>query len=195
MPLLTLNSKSLFFIHIPKTGGSSLYANLKDAGVKVKFVKHKSVEGINRQHYHIELLEKHFPSFKNYACFTIVRNPWHKLLSEFVWRIKKAKFAKLDKWTAKNISQPYSALDNHLRPQIDFIADNVKIFSHNNYSEVELFLADFFETDIEFTKKEKVFKYHKLELESLLSKESYQLYKDTYKENIELYRALTKRNI
>lgn len=195
MPLITFNSKSLFFIHIPKTGGSSLYANLKDAGAKVKFIRHKSIEGINRQHYHIELLEKYYPSYKDYTCITIIREPSYRLLSEYVWRTKDTKFKTLEKWLTKNLNKPFYYLDNHLRPQFHFIAENVKLFSHNNYSEVELFLTDFFGANIEFTKKEKVFKYKKPELESLLSKESYKIYQDTYKEDIKLYYALTKRNI
>lgn len=187
MPLITLNSRSIFFIHIPKTGGSSLYSNLKAAGAKISFIRHKSIERINRQHYHIELLEKHFSSFKKYKCFTIIREPSSRLLSEYVWRTKDTEFKTLEKWFLTNIANSYHCLDNHLRPQSDFVCNNVKTFFHKNYCEVELFLADFFQTNINFSKKEKVFEYKKPQLKRLLSKESFNKFKYVYKRDFELF--------
>jgi hypothetical protein len=187
MPLITLNSKSIFFIHIPKTGGSSLYSNLKDAGAKISFIRHKSIEKINRQHYHIELLEKHFPSFKKYKCFTIIRDPSSRLLSEYVWRTKDTEFKTLDKWFSTNLGKPYHCLDNHLRPQSDFVCDNVKTFLHKNYCEVEVFLTDFFNKDIDFSKKEKVFEYKRPQLKRHLSKESFNKFKSIYKRDFKVF--------
>jgi len=187
MPLITLNSKSLFFVHIPKTGGSSVYSNLQDSGAQIEFIRKRSIAKVSRQHYHIELLERYFPAFKNYFCFTIIRNPWHRLLSEYVWRTKNVDFKGFEEWFNKSICLPYKNLDNHLRPQSSFVNNNINLFSHDYYSQVELFLSNFFKKNINFSKKEKVFQYQKPKMHSLLSKESSKIFLDIYEKDLKLH--------
>mgnify|MGYP001341121336 CR=1 FL=1 len=67
------------FIHIPKTGGTSIESLfIKDADIKDVPKKHHTVHDING-----ELLKK-------YYAFTFVRNPWDRMVSYYKFRIKRS---------------------------------------------------------------------------------------------------------
>ena len=74
---MILHDKKIIFVHIPRTGGTSVekYFNFKfDHGWKPETAQHLTLEEYDN-HYDI----------KNYFKFTIVRNPWDRLLSWYLW--------------------------------------------------------------------------------------------------------------
>lgn len=135
MPLIRSQNKIALFVHIPKTGGTSVESALKDAGAKVALLYGSRFNGFMQatfQHMHAEVYEKAIPSdFYDYS-FTVVRHPVSRLVSEYFYRRKRG-FAKrsFDEWTNIAIDQctekPH-IMDNHFRPQCDFILPHIEVF-------------------------------------------------------------------
>jgi|19_taG_2_1085344.scaffolds.fasta_scaffold35728_2 hypothetical protein len=84
--------KKFIFIHIPKTGGSSITKSIEKYSTnkiiwKNKnevFVNHKDVP--NYKHRSMDqLISIHNNEFKDYFKFTIVRNPYDRILSFIFW--------------------------------------------------------------------------------------------------------------
>ena len=190
MPLLTYQEKSLFFIHIPKTGGASLYlANLQHQGVSTEFINTSTCFPCTPQHYHIELLERYHPEYKNQGAFTILRNPWARLCSEYVWQKKDSNFTEFENWIDVALgcyaSDPY-ILDNHIRPQYHFINDYVKVFLHEDYDQAEQYVNKYFNNEFDFSEKQHVNQYIKPSLTSMPTSIQNK-FKDFYKQDIEIY--------
>jgi len=135
MPLIRHNDKIVFFVHIPKTGGTSVEDALTDAGASVALRAGSRFEGFMKttfQHLHADIYTAAIPQeFYDYG-FAIVRHPVTRLISEYFYR-KRRGLAKMDfdSWVNKVLDgyekNPY-ILDNHLRPQVDFIADGIEVF-------------------------------------------------------------------
>lgn len=76
------HSHQLIFTHIPKTGGTSIRSLFGNQGIYAK--------------NHLETLPFiDNKEFKNYYKFTIVRNPWDRLVSLFFWKINIKKRRKI----------------------------------------------------------------------------------------------------
>lgn len=144
--------KELLFIHIPKTGGTtierSFLANGFNVGIyNTDFYKssiYKSNEYDNKNiiikndrielecsFWHVPYKYDNYINFNNYITFTVVRNPYSRLLSEYNWR-EFGKFYKLDPNT-ENINEFIDSFlnngeisydgDCHLVPQNEYIYD------------------------------------------------------------------------
>ena len=139
MPLFRHAEKVILFIHIPKTGGSTVEDVLCACGAKQALKAPKSV-GFSHstpQHMHWEVTRRWIPPhFYNYS-FAIVRNPFARLAGEYRWRGKFAKSPPLpfDRWVEaqfrKYADDPF-ILDNHIRPQHEFIVEKVQVFRLEN---------------------------------------------------------------
>jgi hypothetical protein len=71
------------FLHIPKTGGISVEALFG--------IPHKG--GLNRFHVHSWKIKNQIPEiWKDYFTFTIVRNPWDRVVSCFFWIMKNIEY-------------------------------------------------------------------------------------------------------
>jgi len=66
--------KTLYFIHIPKTGGTSVRESLKN--------EHPELSLVHNTHDHI-LKHIKIKDLDNYFKFAFVRNPWDRLVSTF----------------------------------------------------------------------------------------------------------------
>lgn len=94
MPLFRISGKNVLFIHVPKTGGTTVEKVLaKVAPISLHGLGNKSMRvlmgsgklsrGIPLQHLHAKLLESIFaPGFIDYA-FIIVRDPVSRMVSEY----------------------------------------------------------------------------------------------------------------
>jgi hypothetical protein len=69
--------KNFYFHHIPKTGGSSVVYNLQDSGLLPKKDYDANTMAVLHQAY-INYLPNHY-------SFTIVRNPFDRLVSAYYW--------------------------------------------------------------------------------------------------------------
>ncbi|MBN9668726.1 sulfotransferase family 2 domain-containing protein [Roseibium aggregatum] len=146
MPLFKINQKTILFIHIPKTGGTSVEEAFQAAGPKALFSDRRPV-GLRctPQHFHGDLLSAVMQrEFVDYS-FAVVRHPVDRLVSEFFYRCKDLKFRYyagfrrrkvriseaspaeltrafsgwLDRILADYSTNPF-ILDNHIRPQAEF---------------------------------------------------------------------------
>ena len=147
-----LKEHNLIFIHIPKTGGTSIE---KAFGIyrkwdysKLIHTKESVKNGITTapQHWTPDLIEQYLGRevYNNSTKFTIVRNPYTRVLSEYFYRHKSAgTMDHFHKWFPKY----YSNIDHdHKLPQylytnttVDYIAkteslqeDFISFVSHFN---------------------------------------------------------------
>lgn len=132
MPLFKINSKVVLFVHIPKTGGTSIEVALHKMGPTCL---HRKVQGMPTpsQHFHAELLGALIPEdFCDYA-FTVCRNPYARILSEYRHQAARDKHRgeTLDRWIRRALKEygrnPYLH-HNHIRPQTEFLLPRVEIF-------------------------------------------------------------------
>ncbi len=140
VPIFTNRGRACLFVHIPKTGGSTVESALTKAG----WTKHLSINGVapeklsflraTPQHFHAELLDQ----FVNYdrldEIVMIVRDPVSRMKSEFYWQ-EQWRQTKLvaGSWITEmfdTLEEDAFAFDNHLRPQAEFQPEtgNVKVF-------------------------------------------------------------------
>jgi hypothetical protein len=134
MPFYRINGKDVIFIHIPKTGGTSVNGILMRHGRRFLHYTEK-IPGlrVSPQHFHAEILSSLLHGYSVDYLFSVVRNPIDRLRSEYRMRVKtnSASGMSFDRWWADN-SRKYETnpfhLDNHLRPQVEFILDGCEIF-------------------------------------------------------------------
>ncbi|MGR5254314.1 sulfotransferase family 2 domain-containing protein [Vibrio astriarenae] len=138
MPVMVKGNESVLFIHIPKSGGSSYEAIMKNLGYrellsirgmplsKLKFLK------CTPQHMHAEMLSSWLNVNDLDRVVTIVRDPYKRFMSEYSWQLKQG-ITKLEPgdWVENTMEQYCKnkfVYDNHIRPQSDFILKGAEIF-------------------------------------------------------------------
>lgn len=199
MPFLTVKDKTVFFIHIPKTGGRSIYANIRDLGGEVTLHHEDGQENVrasknakrcNAQHWELAQLDSIRPEFRDYNPFTVIRDPWERTCSEFRYRGHVANdftfycWENFDGWLSKNLTiaqqRPYH-LDNHLRPQSQFYDENIKVFNVKMYDEA----IEYMEMHLDITLGDKIIRETEYLMPSkeILSKKTLELWEDFYKED------------
>jgi hypothetical protein len=129
MPVLT-KDKKLLFIHIPKTGGSAIEKHF----VNNKWVMSHIGAGnkCSLQHQHKELLLDSLSIDSFDLIFTIVRDPVDRLLSEYRYKNPKKP---LNTWVVNTLQQVENNryyLDNHIRPQTEFLLPEIKLFYYES---------------------------------------------------------------
>jgi Sulfotransferase family len=136
MPLYERNGKIVFFVHIPKTGGGTIEKCLRDAGAReaLRSGNRTDFTEVSPQHMHAALHKHYVPStFYDYG-FAVVRHPLDRFLSEFKWRkhlTKLPEFGDFEKWATRQLRRyPVDRymLDNHLRPQSEFVSEGIEWF-------------------------------------------------------------------
>lgn len=132
------HDKKFIFIHIPKTGGSSIYKAL--GGDRRNDPQHGYSKKLKFQLQHAtasELRTHEFISeskFKEYFKFCFVRNPWDLAVSEWKWRIENLPFLSLDRYAQPTFKDFIKKAPNwkgltgrrirrHLLPQYYFVHD------------------------------------------------------------------------
>lgn len=89
-------SNKFIFIHIPKTGGSSVSYALKEyAKEKIEMANSRVGKGrgvsvvndkrVNVKHLKLYGILRMNPEYKHYLSFTIVRNPYDRMMSYYFW--------------------------------------------------------------------------------------------------------------
>lgn len=129
------HKKKYIFIHIPKTGGSSIEkALLSHEGVDMssggktifsnlsKDILDEYVLGKSRQHFEMHRFENKFQ--ENYFSFCFVRNPWDWVVSEFEWM--RDVYNDFDEYVYKMKNGSVMVYKYHLNPQVSFINKNIK---------------------------------------------------------------------
>ena len=176
MPIF--NKRKLCFIHIPKNAGSTIEKAL-DMKNKESLYEEKWHEDFLVCPQHLTFLElSTLINIENYQVFSVVRNPFDRLVSEFGYFYKnnhrvcgKSKEPhpfelKTDISIFKNITfkdfvdvcfnieykERKWLFDGHLEPQVDFIKGetSMKIFKYENINECFEWLRKFTNIDLQF---------------------------------------------
>jgi hypothetical protein len=98
------HEKKFAFIHIPKTAGVSILTCLEQYRDEEKFKV-----GHNTQKIYLEFLNT-----KSYTQFSVVRNPWDRLVSAFFY-LKRGGVNMLDKQAARQLSLKNISFLNFLK--------------------------------------------------------------------------------
>jgi hypothetical protein len=135
--MVICHNKKCIFIHIPKTAGTSIEQFLKENGKN-----DLQLLGVHNnrsmQHYMGIELKKMYPLYyKNYFKFSVVRNPYDRLLSEYYWTpvpnmgFKYGKTRAYFLYCVQNIVKKRQFFNNiyfdHLIPQYMFLYENKKL--------------------------------------------------------------------
>lgn len=134
MPLYRCGAKVVFFVHIPKTGGTSIQKAFRAAGCAKAFVSPRSNEFFRAPLQHMsrdvytDVMDE---AFYDYA-FTVVRNPFDRAASEYKMKgLGAGKKTSCDDWLRTAIesyrSDPFCR-GNHIRPQKDFVGKGIEVF-------------------------------------------------------------------
>lgn len=138
MPLLCTNGKTVFFSHIPKTGGTSVQNYLLNRFGPLLMLgrNHPDPRGrsviTSAAHFSALDLEELLP--ENLAwSFAIVREPAERLKSEYRFQQGKSRASQLSfsTWLRVMISaarREPRIYENHIRPQVDFLPKGAVAF-------------------------------------------------------------------
>jgi hypothetical protein len=144
MPIYRIANRNILFIHVPKTGGTSIEAYLElhaeaalhNQGRKLLRPYRQSLfaPALAMQHFHADLLQAMFPeAFFDYA-FMVVRDPMARLLSEYGHSIG---LNRLDSRLPFNVWARIllglariapTLSNNHYRPQSEFKCFDAEVF-------------------------------------------------------------------
>ncbi len=148
MPLLRIGSKLLHFVHIPKTGGASIEHFALKIGKVGHFSTGKGALPCSAQHMHAALYQAlHIERMADWS-FAIVRDPLKRLLSEYNMLVERranpnvatvvdtrelrpGHEADFDAWVQhvfKRYARDPYVCDNHIRPQVEFLTPQTRIY-------------------------------------------------------------------
>lgn len=138
MPVIVINDKRVLFVHIPKTGGTSITRWMQSMG-RVRLHGDVKPEGLKISAQHLTWTDIDCMWGGDYFdyCFAVVRNPFSRMESEFGMRQKlraqgffggQLHFSSWLERTLIDVHNNPNHFDNHIRPQWNFIADRIRIF-------------------------------------------------------------------
>lgn len=133
MPFIRYQDKIILFVHIPKTGGSSIeYWMQAHAKTNLWAIPIPEVLRCSPQHLtYDDIIQIFDASLFDYA-FTIVRNPYDRLESEYKWQFRgepeRQPFLPWFARTLRQYMQDAWLFDNHIRPQKAFLGKKVQVF-------------------------------------------------------------------
>lgn len=143
MTIFTREGRGLLYIHVPKTGGSSVEDAFRDSGWVVHYLDRVLGQGrpnwyraCSPQHMHAAQLESLFRLDRFDGIFMTVREPIARFRSEYLMRHSHLETVPLDeasveRWALQRIVEyrrdPW-LLDNHLRPQSEFYVPGALVY-------------------------------------------------------------------
>jgi len=145
--------QKICFIHIPKTAGTSIF-NLLREGEPLNSYLFNVTNGERckkyrktPQHFTYIELQEQIQNLHEYKCFTVVRNPYSRLVSEYLWGMKKMshvymRFKSFDDFIFNSFKmsreERIPLFDGHIEPQTDYIkhCNNINIFYYERLNEL-----------------------------------------------------------
>jgi hydroxymethylpyrimidine pyrophosphatase-like HAD family hydrolase len=193
--------KKILFIHVPKTGGTIIERTIKKnisetlysgrSNTLLEFPYNKT--SLQHQFYKTiyKFRDKLNVNFDNIQIFSVVRNPYDRIISDLFW------YKLIDK--EFNSNQVYDViknnylyrddLDNHNKPQYCFLVDEnddliktIKLFHTEKLNELNDELNNFLGFNIDIKQKEVNKDYRKY-----LNNNSISLINNFYKKDFELF--------
>lgn len=142
MPIFSKRAVDVLFIHIPKAAGTTVeevFCNhffsmaYRRGGRYGPTIAFDHQNGCSPQHMHAALLETHFQHRSFAEIFCVVRHPLERFISEFKFRLETHAAAQsgLNAF-ADHVFDRYGdnpfIMDNHIRPQSEFIWRDCAVF-------------------------------------------------------------------
>lgn len=130
-PTISHDLKTIF-VHIPKTAGVSVSRMIESYRVKNRFsewkIKHFNDKGDRVYHMTFQMIKDryyHVGFFDNYFKFSIVRNPYDRFISEWLWHKQLTGWCKdgIDYFIDHIKDMPIMYAIDHIKPQYDFLYD------------------------------------------------------------------------
>jgi hypothetical protein len=140
MTLLIRENTSLLFLHVPKCGGSSIVeifsSNGYSAQLQMRGLPAQECLLASPQHQTCTSLRAFLRLGKLTDIFILVRNPYKRIKSEFNWSFRDVPPSDrpdFNEWVLDSLAfalEDRSYADNHFRPSIDFLDNDVpsKVF-------------------------------------------------------------------
>lgn len=133
MPVFSRDDHRVLFVHIPKTGGTSVEHHFRVSGWHVDFFDTGEAQysknqymKCSPQHLNAKQLQTVLRLSAFHFVFTIVREPVERTISEYNWRRKHLGLTSpFDSWIEESLNLQKTnqyILDNHLSPQTTFFA-------------------------------------------------------------------------
>ncbi len=132
------------FIHIPKNAGTSIETYFANESVRIQPDKHADI---------YEVKKRFKNSYSNYRKFTIIRNPYDKMVSWYFYLKRNLgenyDIIDFNEWI-KDPSKFWHADDpiSYLKPQHEWIDDTVEIIKFEN---IDKEIDEFFEEKIDLS--------------------------------------------
>jgi hypothetical protein len=202
MPYFNNDKVNLLFIHIPKTGGTSI-ENYFSKKYNIPLNKNSLYSemavdnNVSLQHQSYEYIINNHTKYKidlnNLNILAVVRNPYHRIVSEMFYHNIISINCKPDQvfWELRKCLYDYkknnSIYDNHIRPQYYFITyndtipDNIKILKTEKLTEM-MRQNNYIDFNFHHNKTNSDIDYIKL-----LTKDSIRLINEMYKKDFELF--------
>lgn len=135
MPLLIKDGQAVLFVHVPRTGGTSVVRWFLSAGWFCSGLDSAQIDDRNAanwyrrsspQHLTAKGLVETYDLEKISGIFMFVRDPVDRLISEYHWRhsmTSNSEKPSLNSWwevMENEFARDPFVLDNHIRPQADF---------------------------------------------------------------------------
>jgi hypothetical protein len=199
--------QNILFIHIPKTGGTIIENSLKKICGQSLYSNTKNVllpdpyNTISLQHQIYTTLYEYKNKlnidFENVKIFSVVRNPYDRIISDLFWRSVIDKKFLVNKNSTpdkifdiiKNNYLYRSDYDNHNIPQYKFVTDkngdlipNIKIFKTETLNKDNEIINDYLKVNLNIINKDVNKDYSKY-----LNKDSIKLINEFYKKDFELF--------
>ncbi len=136
MPIARINKKLILFIHVPKTGGSSIEKHLaKHSPLSLYGQMGPPTIPCSSRHFHGAVLTDLFSGTVFDWAFMVVRHPLERLLSQYRYQTRKPNPIRnnlpFSVWLRYVLLRqritPYYR-DNHFRPQHEFEAFGADVF-------------------------------------------------------------------
>ena len=174
---MIIDEHKAIFIHIPKNAGSSIEALFANSSFRVQPSKHADIYEIKR---------KFKNSYDNYRKFTIIRNPYDKMVSWYFYLKRNLgenyNIIEFNEWI-KDPSKFWHASDpiSFLKPQFKWVDDTVVLLKFENLNKE---LKQFFGKEIDLPITNKSNHNHYLEY---YNEESLDIIYDRYEEDFEKF--------
>lgn len=193
--------RKIIFIHIPKTGGTTIENYMKTIDKPIFYGGYGKLKNIIFQHLNYKNYIKFFgkEEYNKFIKFSIVRNPYDRLISEYYWSklnigFKSNKtfdyFLNQVEDIVTNRKYNLTIHHNHFIPQYEFICD-----SNNNIVVDKLFKFEEFNEILKFlnekkynTKKEKNLNVSKNKEKIILNNNQKKKIYELYKKDFEIFK-------
>lgn len=141
MPVFLDEGSKVLFVHVPKTGGTSVERLFAKSGYRTAYrdgkVGKDSLNWLRRcspQHLHAEMLDQLLQLSRFDLIFMLIREPIARFRSEYTHRNRdnlRTDSASVEAWTEQTLARyprnPYM-FDNHLRPQSEFVLPGCEVY-------------------------------------------------------------------